>query len=289
MEESCKLLPDRLKELWHSVLLKHLTSDEFSAEQTFLMDAYRRTWTRALLLEGASSLSDSLYAELGRYSGCTDLQTVRNLCTKALESVRKEWEDQQASGSSQAVEQFYDETQAMMYELMHWHTLAEDDSPLAYVLALRFAEQHGCTRCLDFGAGVGSGAILFARHGMEVTLADISSSMLQFSRWRMELRNLSARYVDLKTGQLPDDTFTMVSAMDVFEHLVDPVSTVDALWKAMKPGGILFGRFHAEQDADRPQHIVQDFEPTMKRLGELGFVEIWRDEWLWGHQAFRKP
>ena len=37
-----------------------------------------------------------------------------------------------------------------------------------------------------------------------------------------------------------------------------------------------------------PQHIVTDFGPTFSRLRELGFVEVWRDSWLWGHQVFQK-
>lgn len=62
----------------------------------------------------------------------------------------------------------------------------------------------------------------------------------------------------------------MILAMDVFEHLVDPVETVDHLWKALKPGGLLFARIHAENDPDRPQHIVTDFGPTFERMDELG-------------------
>jgi hypothetical protein len=31
-----------------------------------------------------------------------------------------------------------------------------------------------------------------------------------------------------------------------------------------------------------------DFAPTFHKLDELGFVEVWRDEWLWGHQVFQK-
>ena len=76
--------------------------------------------------------------------------------------------------------------------------------------------------------------------------------------------------------------------MDVFEHLVDPVKTVNELSEALRPGGFLFGRFHAEIDEDRPQHIVQDFGPVFARLSDLGFVQVWQDEWLWGHQVFQK-
>ena len=100
-----------------------------------------------------------------------------------------------------SVENFYNESEAMIYELMWWHTLSEDASPLAYVTALHFAKMHGCRSYLDFGAGVGSGGILFARHGLDVTLADISSPMLDFSQWRFRLRGLSAHFVDLKTVQ----------------------------------------------------------------------------------------
>ena len=155
--------------------------------------------------------------------------------------------------------------------------------------ALQFAQQYGCRNYLDFGAGVGSGGVLFARHGFDVTLADISSPLLHFSRWRLEQRALPARYVDLKNGgQLPGNTFDIITAMDVFEHLVDPVATLEQIWETLKPGGVLFARLAAEIDEDRPQHIVRDFEPTFARLRTLGFTQVWQDDWLWGHRVFRK-
>ena len=77
-------------------------------------------------------------------------------------------------------------------------------------------------------------------------------------------------------------------AMDVFEHLTDPVEVVENLWTALKPGGFLYARIAVESDEDRPQHIVRDFEPTFERMRALGFVEVWRDDWLWGHQVFQK-
>jgi hypothetical protein len=80
----------------------------------------------------------------------------------------------------------------------------------------------------------------------------------------------------------------MILAMDVFEHLCNPVDTVDHLSTALKPGGLLFARIHAENDPDRPQHIATNFGPTFERMDELGLVEIWSDKWLWGHQLFQK-
>ena len=205
-----------------------------------------------------------------------------------MATLKQEWQATVTSDERQSIERFYDESRTTMYELMWWHSLRDDASPLAYVTALHFAQQQGCRRYLDFGAGVGSGGILFARHGFDVTLADISSTLLQFTSWRLGRRGLPAAHVDLKTTPLTPHAVDFVTAMDVFEHLVDPVSTVEQLSGALKPGGLLFARLAAEPDVDRPQHIVRDFEPTFERLRSLGFTEVWRDAWLWGHQVFQK-
>jgi 2-polyprenyl-3-methyl-5-hydroxy-6-metoxy-1,4-benzoquinol methylase len=283
-----KLLADQLKELWHSVVQQELTAEAFQRMQDRLMADDGEVWKRALLLEGHQDLQESLLYEIGRYTACEDLAEIQRRCLHAVANVRREWQEKVNPHDRRSIEQFYDESQAMLYELMWWHTLSEDSTPLAYVTALRFAQQQGCRHSLDFGSGVGSGAILFARHGFQVALADISSRLLCFSRWRFELRRLSAQNLDLSTSTLPSRAFDFVTAMDVFEHLSEPPETVEHLWRTLKPGGFLFARIAAEPDEDRPQHIVRDFGPTFERLQALGFIEVWRDEWLWGHQVFRK-
>ncbi len=260
----------------------------FTGEQARLLAGYRHTWQEALVLEGHQNFQESLLSELGLYTHCADLAEIQARCTQAVAMLKGEWEAKVTPGDGRSIEQFYAESQNTIYELMWWHGLVDDVSPLAYVTALHFARQRGCRSYLDFGAGVGSGAILFARHGLDVTLADISSTLLRFSAWRLARRRLSAAYVDLKTSEPPRHAFDLVTAMDVFEHLVDPVRTVDRLWEALKPGGFLCARLAAEADRDRPQHIVQDFGPTFERLQALGFVRVWQDEWLWGHQIFQK-
>jgi mycofactocin glycosyltransferase len=283
-----KLLPDQLKALWDAVEQQKLGIAAFTREQERLLAAHRQTWERALLLEGYRDLSASLLAELGSYMQCPDLAEIRRKCTQAVATAKDEWHAQVDPGDRRSIEQFYDVSQATIYELTWWHTLRDDASPLAYVTALQLARQQGCRRYLDFGAGVGSGGILFARHAFEVTLADISSLLLGFSRWRLDRRRLPASYMDLKADRLPHHGFDFVTAMDVLEHLVDPVETVKCLWDALMPGGFLYARVSSEPDADRPQHIVRDFGPTLACIRELGLVEVWRDEWLWGHQVFQK-
>ena len=281
------LLPDQLKALWQRVEQQELSKAGFQSEQDRLLATYREIWRGALFPETHQDLAECLLAELSAYMQEDAAETQRR-CLRALATLKGEWQRKVVPGDRQSVEQYYDASQTLLYELMWWHTLSEDSTPLAYVTALQFAQQCGCQSYLDFGAGVGSGGILFARNAFGVTLADISSPLLHFSQWRLERRALPARFLDLKAGQLPGKTFDIVTAMDVFEHLVDPVATLEQLWATLKPGGFLFARLAAEIDEDRPQHIVQDFEPTFARLRTLGFAQVWHDDWLCGHQVFRK-
>jgi len=283
-----KLLPDQLKDFWQTVVQHEHTTEEYTETYDHLLAEYRQTWERALILDGHQDLQESLVAELGRYTQGVDKAEIQRRCEHAVASLKREWENTVQPGDRRSIERFYDQSEAMLYELMWWHTLREDISPLAYVLALRFAQQHGCQHYLDFGAGVGSGGILLAHHGLQTALADVSSSLLRFSAWRLGIRKLAAQYIDLKLSGLPNQAFEMITAMDVFEHLSHPVETVEQLWNALKPGGFLYARISPEPDEDRPQHIVHDFDPTFERMRALGFVEVWRDEWLWGHQVFEK-
>lgn len=245
-------------------------------------------WTDALILPGTHDLEGSLQKEIEQ-GKTLDPGEIRRRWTLNENEVAKEWRTRVADpADKESVETFYDQSQGYIFELMRWHALIDDDGPLAYAVALQFAQERSCKMYLDFGAGVGSGAILFARHGFDVTLADISSTLTTFARARLAARHLQARLLDLRHESLPSNQYDIVTAMDVWEHLTDPVRAATQVARAIRPGGFLFGRFAAEPDPELPQHIVFDFEPTFRQLENEGMKAVWRDEWLWGHQAFQK-
>jgi 2-polyprenyl-3-methyl-5-hydroxy-6-metoxy-1,4-benzoquinol methylase len=281
------LLPDRLKAVWDAVERKLRAPDDAVREQDRLMAEHRALWAKALRLGSSGSPEQQVLDELAEYFTGIDRADLERRCADATNRLKTDW-PRAGSSDARAVERFYDDNESHIFDLMWWHGLSDDLSPLAYVVALDFARKHPGRRYLDFGSGVGSGAILFARHGFAATLADISSTLLRFARWRFTRRGLPADFIDLKTAALPHDAFDVITAMDVFEHLIDPVATVDQLSAALKVGGYVYGRFAAEPDDDRPQHIVFDFGPTLARFRALGFVETWRDGWLWGHQVLQK-
>jgi SAM-dependent methyltransferase len=281
------LLPDRLRALWADADAGKIDRAAAAATQERWLDELRAEWRAALLTDGETDLRKSLIREVAAYENA-DPSSVERAFDGALDALRVEWERHVKRVDRESVERYYDESRGVIYELMDWHSVRDDTSPLAYVLALHVARERNVRSCLDFGSGVGSGALLFGRAGIDVALADISSAMLDFCRWRLGQRGREARFIDLKRERLPEASFDMILAMDVFEHLVDPIDAVDTLHAALRPGGLLYARIHAEEDADRPQHIARDFAPTFARMGELGLVEVWSDGWLWGHQLFER-
>ena len=281
------LLPDRLRELWKEVDAKRMSAEDCTAQQERWLDDYRRQWRKALLANEHEDLRTGLFREVAAYYQIADLAEVERRCASAVATLRHEWHESGEPDPQTKIENFY-ESPTTIYELVEWHTLQDDTGPLAYVLGLDIAREHQVRTCLDFGSGIGSGALLFAHAGISMTLADISTTLLDFARWRFTQRSLSAQALDLKHATLPDASFDMILAMDVFEHLAEPERVAEQLWRALRPGGLLFARIHAEEDVERPQHIVRDFEPTFARMRELGLIETWRDTWLWGHQLFEK-
>lgn len=281
------LLPDRLRTVWAEVDAGCLSVEAATTEQERQLGVYRKEWGDALRLGSETDLRASLLQEVADYYQIIDVKEVEQLCSGAVEAMREEWERHIDSTTRTSIESFY-QSATMVYDLMGWHSLRDDTGPLAYMLGLEVARAHGVRLCLDFGSGVGSGALLFTQAGVQMSLADISTTLLDFCRWRFARRQLSANFFNLNIDTLPVARFDMIMAMDVFEHLVDPVATIEQLWRALRPGGLFFGRIQVEDAGTHPQHIVRDFAPTFMRMRELGLVEIWRDTWLWGHQLFEK-
>jgi mycofactocin glycosyltransferase len=282
------LLPDRLAELWREIERGQRPGDDYERLKEEWFAEYRAQWCDALASDGHTDLKESLLAELGRYVGVADVAEMERLCRAAPGELAKEWDEWVNEKDRASVERFYDKSRAEIYGLLWWHTLLEDDTPLSYVLAMQFATEKGCGSYLDFGSGVGSGALVFKRNGFEVACADISSPMLEFCKFRLASRGWKGTFIDLKTQSLPENAYDFITAMDVFEHLYDPTEAIERLWRAMKPGGYVLGRWAIEADDQRRGHIAQDFGPTRARMRELGMERVWKDDWIWGHEIFQK-
>lgn len=91
---------------------------------------------------------------------------------------------------------------------------------------------------LDLGCGGGLLAEPLGELGMIVTGVDASVPSVAAGR----LRGEPVRYAAARAEQLPfpDDAFDVVVAMEVLEHVEDPIPVVAEASRVLRPGGVFF-------------------------------------------------
>lgn len=226
-----------------------------------------RKWTGALSLPGEADLEQSSLGELADYFGLSR-EEARRACDSALADSRREWQAAERRTPAEVMD-FYDRTRSYIFEHVWWH-VHDNNNNAANVAVLDYALKQGGRRYLDFGSGVGANAILFARHGFEVTLADVSRTMLDFARWRFARRGLQANFIYLREQPLPAAGFDFITAVDVFEHLVNPANELLTLSRALKMSGTLVFNYWVGSDPERPMHILPSADPIFRVLRRSG-------------------
>jgi 2-polyprenyl-3-methyl-5-hydroxy-6-metoxy-1,4-benzoquinol methylase len=238
----------------------------------------------SVVAPGASDVRQALVDELSKFLGISRDSTLAQL-EDATEKFRQEWQAKVVNPADEtAVVRFYDESQTEIFDLAQWHA----SDPIHYrtlvCLDIATAQRRG-RRVIDYGSGIGSDAIVFANAGYDVTLADVSSRLLEFAAWRCARRGLVVRTIDLKRERLPVRRFDIALCFDVLEHVLRPFRALCQLHSGMIPGGLLFLHAPFGVDADRPMHVVHD-DPLEARMRIAGFCPLPDLEepfpgWLW--------
>jgi SAM-dependent methyltransferase len=97
---------------------------------------------------------------------------------------------------------------------------------------------------LEAGCGVGAQTVTLARNnpGARITAVDISTASLAEAEARVReagLGNIAFRQADLRALPFADAAFDHVFVCFVLEHISDPVATLCALRRVLKPGGTI--------------------------------------------------
>ncbi len=110
--------------------------------------------------------------------------------------------------------------------------------PLEHVFAL-VGDLHGRT-VLDLGCGAGENALLLARRGARVIAVDVSGSLVELARRRLELNGLSdaVRFVIGSAHELPlaGESIDVVVGIAVLHHLDIPLASRE-VFRVLKIGG----------------------------------------------------
>lgn len=160
---------------------------------------------------------------------------VRARMKQGSNPLKDEWNtwESQAPMTPDRIKEFYKQTTNYIYELAEWHLFVPNKraSDLALFADLR---EKRPSNILDFGGGVGLLAIPLARAGLDVTLADLDSTTLNFAVFRAERHAVQLKVwkSDVEPAP-PDRRYDVIMCMDVLEHLPKDVlhDVVDKLVK----------------------------------------------------------
>ena len=145
-----------------------------------------------------------------------------------------------------ALAEHYDTTANRWHDIIDRHGFgAAYQSLIAAVLSEPpYRQDSGSLRVLDAGVGTGAMSSAFCaevRKRIRLDAVDISAAMLQEAKDRLahEDVDLSLKRASLANLPYADNSFDVVLAAHVIEHLPNPQLALDEIHRVLKPGGIL--------------------------------------------------
>jgi len=228
-----------------------------------------------LALAPGMGIRDSVLDDLSNYFGLSPEECVQR-CRDWEQWSVVEW-SAKPRVTSEDVRDFYLGTASWCFDLL-WYAYLQAEGhayPVSAAAAESLPRPAKGSRHLDFGSGVGVTAQMFRSLGYESDLADVSVSLLQFARWRLERRSVEARYIDLNRCELASEAYDVITAIDTLVHVPDVAHTVRELHRALRPGGILFGNFDVRPPTpENAWHLYSDDLPLRWKLQRAGFEPI---------------
>jgi 2-polyprenyl-3-methyl-5-hydroxy-6-metoxy-1,4-benzoquinol methylase len=133
---------------------------------------------------------------------------------------------------------------------------------------------------VDFGCGLAQNSralatALVARGvGVRMTLTDIRTITTDFLLYLVKRQGIAAQFLDCTPARpIPELTSCdVVFAQEFFEHVYDPVAYLDALDRALEPGGFIITNV-ADHQAEM-FHVRPDLSEVRARLARLGYAEL---------------
>jgi SAM-dependent methyltransferase len=227
----------------------------------------------ALLLPDVTDVRAAVIDDLSSFYRLSPDECVQRCVNWEQWSVQ-EWQAR-SRDSVEAIHDFYRKMQSWSFDLL-WYAYLQavgHRHPVSVAIAIAARERGvGGGRHLDFGSGVGVTGQFFSRIGFQSDLADISTSLMEFARFRIARRGDGVGYIDLNTTQPVEGAYDLITAIDTFAHVADVPAAIAMLHRALKPGGLLFANFDTRPRApENAWHLYESDRPLRWQLQRAGF------------------
>jgi len=168
--------------------------------------------------------------------------------------------------SPEQIRRFYQETELYIWELSKWHASESYQIYLNRVAeAIRAFPPSTHPRVLDFGSGIATASIEFAKIGYQVTLADVPGRTLAFAKHRFQRRGLSYSVIEV-TNDIPHipGIFDIVVSFDVLEHIPEAEMVMRRLVQSLRTGGAALIVASFDDHGEHPQHLPSNIDRFRK-------------------------
>ena len=242
-----------------------LRRDAFTSRQ---MEAFRE----GLRLPGMPDVRSSVLDDLSTYFR-VDAEEALFRATHSFDESVAEWKARPRATAADITD-FYVNLRSWSFGQV-WYAYLQAEGYATPVAAIIARDMEGSTpgSLLDFGSGCGAGAMMFALLGHAVTLADISTPLLSFAKFRFERRGLAATFIDLNTQSLPDTAFEVVAAIQTLAHVPDLRVTGHELHGALRAGGLLYADIDVHEREEGDSRLYADDLRPRRTLRATGFAE----------------
>ena len=250
-------------------------SEMADAWKAALVSREHRLYRQALLLPGITDPRAAVLDDLSAYYQLDPAECVERCINWEAWSVR-EWSEADRS-TPEGMRAFYNSTKSWSFDLVWYAYLQAVGAmyPGAVIASRALLPPTQAPRCLDFGSGAGDLAQLLTVLGYSVDLADVSRTLLNFARWRLERRGQAAGYLDLNDTSLPEGEYDAVLAKDVLVHVPDFEATVRDLHRALRSGGLLIASFDTRPPSpENAWHLYSDDMQLRHTLQDVGFEQV---------------
>jgi 2-polyprenyl-6-hydroxyphenyl methylase/3-demethylubiquinone-9 3-methyltransferase len=129
-----------------------------------------------------------------------------------------------------------------------WWDRESEFKPLHDINPLRtnYIDRHASLagkKVLDVGCGGGILSEAMAQRGAYVTGIDMGEAPLNIAKLHALESGISVKYQQIPVEQLAEEmpaSFDVVTCLEMLEHVPDPASIIQACYKLVKPGGMVF-------------------------------------------------